>query len=128
MLRSREGATSIAQSPLAEHPKDARQSRQAYFRKWADNRLAHSLSAAAAPFHPFLFRQPDAGGAAEQRPLGRGGRHHRRHPLPDDARTARLVARRPGGSGHHLIKFPDFYNSEIFREADKEEDITFNTL
>ncbi|MGJ3331292.1 TraY domain-containing protein, partial [Escherichia coli] len=28
----------------------------------------------------------------------------------------------------HLIKFPDFYNSEIFREADKEEDITFNTL
>lgn len=23
----------------------------------------------------------------------------------------------------HLIKFPDFYNSEIFREADKEEDI-----
>ncbi len=27
----------------------------------------------------------------------------------------------------HLIKFPDFYN-EIFREADKEEDITFNTL
>ncbi|MHU88186.1 conjugal transfer protein TraY, partial [Escherichia coli] len=22
----------------------------------------------------------------------------------------------------------DFYNSEIFREADKEEDITFNTL
>ncbi|EMX94601.1 hypothetical protein EC2719100_5350, partial [Escherichia coli 2719100] len=27
-----------------------------------------------------------------------------------------------------LIKFPDFYNSEIFREADKEEDITFNTL
>ncbi|MCE3901480.1 hypothetical protein LXN96_20225 [Escherichia coli] len=27
-----------------------------------------------------------------------------------------------------MIKFPDFYNSEIFREADKEEDITFNTL
>ncbi|HDI6065159.1 TPA: conjugal transfer relaxosome protein TraY, partial [Escherichia coli] len=28
----------------------------------------------------------------------------------------------------HLIKFPDFYNSEIFREADKEKNITFNTL
>ncbi|MCZ5975635.1 TraY domain-containing protein [Escherichia coli] len=23
----------------------------------------------------------------------------------------------------HLIKFPDFYNSEIFREADKESKI-----
>ncbi|WP_437593217.1 conjugal transfer relaxosome protein TraY (plasmid) [Escherichia coli] len=28
----------------------------------------------------------------------------------------------------HLQRYPDFYNEEIFREADKEEDITFNTL